>query len=525
MRLLFYESGWPKLYFWPGAHQRREVSLVGLGNRGKPLVTHLLYHRWTTDTSRRQAVTSRIPGTSAPVIPLIALFFPPKLHIIHTDMAWRGFPCGSLRPRIHLTANFHFGWRHTEKDAFRHSTLPSYRCDISQYGLIPWLIEGGFLLIGVWQCECRLQQPAVLTEQQWNARPKQTRVSRKDPPDSGNIRHVSHMRKSWGYAAGKFTFIKCGIVNSPLQSSSLPVALFTAPMLAVADFPLAGHFSRRGHLLSLVADTPATSFVQQTPARRPDAPFIAAGLDLEGSPHPECLIDTRYPRPGEPRALLGITGTLSKHSFVKKPPRLRLQLIARAHQRRLSPSHLFLLLFLRVKHSAEDTECVGRKEVGGGGDHGVASERLLREGATVAEREASRLTIFACENRAGLSAACLWDVPFPPHLNSGAAQYSPQSPSSALNTSLLRAAQISPLTLVRRVLAALQIRAKRNDMKSVSLLLQLIERINATQLTIDRYTQGCSHGPSYTMATQSLTAAMHAYTHEFLSSLTYWVKL
>ncbi|KAJ8865711.1 hypothetical protein PR048_033231 [Dryococelus australis] len=38
------------------------------------------------------------------------------------------------------------------------------------------------------------------------------------------------------------------------------------------------------------------------------------------------------------------------------------------------------------------------------------------------------------------------DLPFPPPLHSGAAPYSPQSPSSALKTSLLRAAQISSLT-------------------------------------------------------------------------------
>ncbi|KAJ8875418.1 hypothetical protein PR048_023313 [Dryococelus australis] len=56
--------------------------------------------------------------------------------------------------------------------------------------------------------------------------------------------------------------------------------------------------------------------------------------------------------------------------------------------------------------------------------------------------------IFPCGNRVG---RCRWsgflvDLPFPPPLHSGATPYSPQSPTSALNTSLLRAAQISTLT-------------------------------------------------------------------------------
>ncbi|KAJ8873892.1 hypothetical protein PR048_024728 [Dryococelus australis] len=59
--------------------------------------------------------------------------------------------------------------------------------------------------------------------------------------------------------------------------------------------------------------------------------------------------------------------------------------------------------------------------------------------------------IFASGNRAGRcfwSAGFLGDLPFPPLLHSGAASYSLQSPSSALKTSLLRAAKISLLTSV-----------------------------------------------------------------------------
>ncbi|KAJ8881070.1 hypothetical protein PR048_017543 [Dryococelus australis] len=64
---------------------------------------------------------------------------------------------------------------------------------------------------------------------------------------------------------------------------------------------------------------------------------------------------------------------------------------------------------------------------------------------------AGSLRTFACGNRAG---RCRWpagfldDLPFPP-FHSGAARYSPQSPSSALKTSLLRAARISSLTTCR----------------------------------------------------------------------------
>ncbi|KAJ8878867.1 hypothetical protein PR048_019456 [Dryococelus australis] len=54
--------------------------------------------------------------------------------------------------------------------------------------------------------------------------------------------------------------------------------------------------------------------------------------------------------------------------------------------------------------------------------------------------------ISACGNRAGRcrwSAGFLGDIPFPLPLHSGAAPYSPQAPSSALKTTLLRAAQIT----------------------------------------------------------------------------------
>ncbi|KAJ8867992.1 hypothetical protein PR048_031801 [Dryococelus australis] len=58
--------------------------------------------------------------------------------------------------------------------------------------------------------------------------------------------------------------------------------------------------------------------------------LYAARLDLEGSPHPEYSRDTRYPRSGAARALLGMTGALCKHSFDLPPSRLLLQLIAHA---------------------------------------------------------------------------------------------------------------------------------------------------------------------------------------------------
>ncbi|KAJ8873691.1 hypothetical protein PR048_024523 [Dryococelus australis] len=59
------------------------------------------------------------------------------------------------------------------------------------------------------------------------------------------------------------------------------------------------------------------------------------------------------------------------------------------------------------------------------------------------------LKAFAIGNRAGRcrwSAGFLGDLPFPPPLHSGTAPYSLQSPSSALKTALLRAAQVFSLT-------------------------------------------------------------------------------
>ncbi|KAJ8894528.1 hypothetical protein PR048_007185 [Dryococelus australis] len=53
---------------------------------------------------------------------------------------------------------------------------------------------------------------------------------------------------------------------------------------------------------------------------------------------------------------------------------------------------------------------------------------------------------FRTVGRCRWSAGFIGDVPFPLRFHSGAAPYSPRSPSSALKTSLLRAAQISSLT-------------------------------------------------------------------------------
>ncbi|KAJ8898158.1 hypothetical protein PR048_003518 [Dryococelus australis] len=91
---------------------------------------------------------------------------------------------------------------------------------------------------------------------------------------------------------------------------------------------------------------------------------------------------------------------------------------------------------------------------------GVAPQTEPHSGATVAERLAhsppttairaqssvGSIRISAYGNRAGRcrwSAGFLGDLPFPPPFRSGAAPYSSQSPSSALKTSMLRAAQIS----------------------------------------------------------------------------------
>ncbi|KAJ8865939.1 hypothetical protein PR048_033462 [Dryococelus australis] len=69
---------------------------------------------------------------------------------------------------------------------------------------------------------------------------------------------------------------------------------------------------------------------------------------------------------------------------------------------------------------------------------------------------AGTIRIFACGNRTGRcrwSAGLLGDLLFPPPPNSDAAPYSPQSPSSALKTSMLRAVQNSSLTHLQQRLA------------------------------------------------------------------------
>ncbi|KAJ8874535.1 hypothetical protein PR048_025395 [Dryococelus australis] len=83
------------------------------------------------------------------------------------------------------------------------------------------------------------------------------------------------------------------------------------------------------------------------------------------------------------------------------------------------------------------------------------TERLDCSPPTVANRvqsPAGLLRIFASGNRARtmplVGGGFLGDLPFPPPPNSGAAPYSPQTPKSALKTSLLRAANISSLTQI-----------------------------------------------------------------------------
>ncbi|KAJ8897650.1 hypothetical protein PR048_002999 [Dryococelus australis] len=82
----------------------------------------------------------------------------------------------------------------------------------------------------------------------------------------------------------------------------------------------------------------------------------------------------------------------------------------------------------------------------------TVAERLLCSPPTKAIRvqsPAGSLRILACGNRAGRchwSAGPLEDLPLPPAPHSDAALYSPQSHSSAIETSLLRAAKISSLT-------------------------------------------------------------------------------
>ncbi|KAJ8869958.1 hypothetical protein PR048_028969 [Dryococelus australis] len=83
--------------------------------------------------------------------------------------------------------------------------------------------------------------------------------------------------------------------------------------------------------------------------------------------------------------------------------------------------------------------------------HCVVAEQLACTPPTKAIRvqsPAGSLRIFAYGDRAGrccCSAGFLGDLPFPPPFHSGASPYSPQSTSSALKTSMLRAVQIFSL--------------------------------------------------------------------------------
>ncbi|KAJ8874983.1 hypothetical protein PR048_022873 [Dryococelus australis] len=85
-----------------------------------------------------------------------------------------------------------------------------------------------------------------------------------------------------------------------------------------------------------------------------------------------------------------------------------------------------------------ETRCLWNKKRGEGG--ATVAERSARSPPTVirVQSPAGSLRIFACANRAGrcrCSAGFLGGLPFPPPLHSGAAPYSPQSPSSARKTS------------------------------------------------------------------------------------------
>ncbi|KAJ8873667.1 hypothetical protein PR048_024497, partial [Dryococelus australis] len=101
----------------------------------------------------------------------------------------------------------------------------------------------------------------------------------------------------------------------------------------------------------------------------------------------------------------------------------------------------------RESNPANNAEHTERK------NHTVA-ERLVCSPPTMANRVQTRPghRIFACRNHAGRcrwSAGFLRDLPFPLPFHLGAAPYSHQSPSSALKTPLLKAAQKSLLTLLR----------------------------------------------------------------------------
>ncbi|KAJ8866593.1 hypothetical protein PR048_032452 [Dryococelus australis] len=79
----------------------------------------------------------------------------------------------------------------------------------------------------------------------------------------------------------------------------------------------------------------------------------------------------------------------------------------------------------------------------------AVAERLACSPPTMSNRVQYPAGTLACGNRAGRcrwSAGFLGDLPFSPSFHSADALNSPQSPSSALKASLLRAAQISSLT-------------------------------------------------------------------------------
>ncbi|KAJ8882686.1 hypothetical protein PR048_014498 [Dryococelus australis] len=115
----------------------------------------------------------------------------------------------------------------------------------------------------------------------------------------------------------------------------------------------------------------------------------------------------------------------------------------------------------KVRHALTRITPCSRKQ------HDIGSHLQFQSsppvGATVAERLACSPTtnaiqvksparspwIFACGDCAGRcrwSAGFLGDLPFPPPFHSGVTPHSPQSPLSALKTSMLRAVQISSLT-------------------------------------------------------------------------------
>ncbi|KAJ8869182.1 hypothetical protein PR048_030752 [Dryococelus australis] len=121
------------------------------------------------------------------------------------------------------------------------------------------------------------------------------------------------------------------------------------------------------------------------------------------------------------------------------------------------------LTILLLVHTTPDTTLYFTEFITGRSSTNAARKHQKSIWATVAERldcalltksiwaqsPAGSLRIFACGNRAGRcrwSAGFLGDLPFPPPFHSGASPYSPQSPSSALKSSMPRGVQISSLT-------------------------------------------------------------------------------